>query len=130
MSSNSRPGVEGRTLLVTGGAGFIGSHLVARLLRDGASRGVMLDSADAVPARGGVGDDARLQTIRHRLGRDSRTELIDALQGVDWLVHLAAEKHRPSLDAPDELLATNVVGTRQLFECAAAARVRSSRRGV
>jgi UDP-glucose 4-epimerase len=115
--------LDRRSVLVTGGHGFIGSHLVAALLREGAGRVVVLDRIDAAPSRPSGRDDGRVHVIRHRLGSDPRRALDAALAGVDLVVHLAAEKHRPSLDDPDELLATNVVGTRQLFECAARAGV-------
>jgi dTDP-L-rhamnose 4-epimerase len=82
--------VTGETVLVTGGAGFVGSHLVDALLERGATVRI-LDNLDAQVHPGGkapewISDDAEL-----RVGdvRDP-TALASALQGVDVVYHLAA----------------------------------------
>src|SRR5690606_31537086 len=82
--------MNGRKVLVTGGAGFVGSHLVDALLGLGASVRI-LDSLDPqVHPDGGppawLSRDAEL-----RVGdvRDDRA-LADALRGVDVVYHLAA----------------------------------------
>lgn len=115
--------LTGRHVLVTGGCGFIGAHLVAALRREGAARVVVLDRIDAPAERRGLVDDPRVQIVRHQLGSDPLPALAAALDGIELLVHLAAEKHRPALDDPDGLLASNVVGTRRLFDAAARAGV-------
>jgi len=114
--------------MVTGGCGFIGSHLVRRLLSDGVERVVVVDSLRYGDARnlGPDGADPRVTIVRHAIGPDTRDQLGSALAGVDYLFHLAAEKHNQSADDPDAVLAANVVGTRQLFELAAAAGVRKT----
>ena len=113
----------GRRVLVTGGCGFIGAHVTAALLRDGAAGVVVLDRIDPPPARRDLMQDPRVRVVRHRLGSDPRAALEAALDGVDLVVHLAAEKHRPSLDDPEEMLTSNIVGTRRLYESAARAGV-------
>ena len=76
------------TVLVTGGAGFIGSHLVARLLERGDDV-VVLDSVEAQVHDSGTPElpaDARL--LRGNVGDAALVD--EALDGVDAIVHLAA----------------------------------------
>jgi UDP-glucose 4-epimerase len=105
--------------LVTGGAGFIGAHLVRALLAQG-RRVTVLDNLsvgtrDAVPAgaRFTVGD------VR------DRTAVADALQGVDCVFHLAAQVTiRASFDRFYEDLDTNVMGTATLVRAVDPAKVK------
>jgi UDP-glucose 4-epimerase len=111
--------------MVTGGCGFIGSHLVRRLLAEGVRRVVVVDSL-------GYGDVANLgpierepiELVRFTLGTDPPARLAPQLRGVDYLFHLAAEKHNQSKSSPAALLHANVDGTCALFELAAQSRVR------
>ena len=74
--------------LVTGGAGFIGSHLVARLVTDGDDV-VVLDSL--APQVHGGERPALPEGVRFLEGNVGDPELVDlALEGVDRVVHLAA----------------------------------------
>jgi dTDP-glucose 4,6-dehydratase len=109
-----------RRVVVTGGAGFIGSQVVRTLL-DGGWDVVVLDRFTyagrkefvvGLPARVLQGDVA---------DADAVAEAIDGAQAV---VHLAAESHVPrSLADPALFLRTNVEGTRVLLEAATARRV-------
>lgn len=114
-------------LLVTGGAGFIGSHYVRSVLT-GAWGGtepeqvVMLDAFTYAGNRANldpVATDPRLEIVE---GDILDRELVDSLVArVDAVVHFAAESHvdRSILGARDFVM-TNVVGTQTLLDSALA----------
>jgi dTDP-glucose 4,6-dehydratase len=114
-------------LLVTGGAGFIGSHYVRSVL-DGAwggaepERVVVLDAftyAGNIENLAPVRDDERLEVVG---GDILDRPLVDRLMAdADAVVHFAAESHvdRSILDARDFVM-TNVVGTQTLLDSALA----------
>lgn len=105
--------------LVTGGAGFIGSHVTRRLLADG--RKVTVIDNLSVGRREAVADGARFV---HGDIRDA-TAVGDALSGVDCVFHLAAQVTiRGSFNRFYEDLDTNVMGTAQLLRQADPARVK------
>ena len=120
--------LAGSTVLVTGGCGFIGSHLVRRLLAEGARRVIALDSLrygseqNLAELAGGE----RLACVRFELGSDEPALLDRHLEGVDHLFHLAAEKHNQSKHDPDAVLRANVLGTHQLFAAAVRAGVKKT----
>ncbi len=108
-----------RNVLVTGGAGFIGSHLVEALVKRG-DRVRILDSFDpyydpAVKRRNlaPMLDDVEL------LEGDLRDLALvaQAVQGMDCVVHLAARAGvRASLERPVSYMQVNVAGTQGLLE--------------
>ena len=111
-----------RSFVVTGGCGFIGSHLCRRLSELGAKRVVAIDSlryGDLSNLR----DTSRVEVVRHTLGTDDPVSLHAALAGADGLFHLAAEKHNQSKDSPSAVLRANVEGTHGLLEAAAVAKI-------
>ncbi len=99
---------EARSALVTGGAGFLGGHLVRLLLERGLAVRV-LDLQDS-PSR-----DRRAELIEGSIL--DRPLLRDALAGVDWVFHLAAD---PNLWAADKssFHGTNTEGTKRVIEAA------------
>jgi UDP-glucose 4-epimerase len=115
--------VRDASFLVTGGAGFIGCHTIDALLRGGARSVIAVDNLstgrwDNVP------QDDRVQRVTADLARMTPDEMQNAFRGVDYLLHLAAEKHNNAIDAPERVLAVNVDATFRLFRAAADARVR------
>ena len=102
--------IEWSHALVTGGAGFIGSHLTRALLAGG-RRVTVLDNL-SMGRREAVPDGARFV---HGDLRDDRA-VADALTGVDCVFHLAAQVTiRGSFDRFHEDLDTNVMGTARLL---------------
>jgi UDP-glucuronate 4-epimerase len=119
----------GKTYLVTGGAGFIGSHVVEALLARGAQVLVVDDFNDYYdPAIKESNLAQALENPRFRLYRtdirsiQSLREIFE-VHGADiatgGIIHLAARAGvRPSLKEPRLYLETNVTGTLNLLELA------------
>jgi UDP-glucose 4-epimerase len=114
VASTQRP-----TTVITGAAGFIGSHLAARLVELGWS----VCGVD----NGQSGDWNRIGVPLERVERDltslSDDELVSLLHGVDALFHLAAEKHNSTGATPQRTIDVNISATRRLFDAAARAGV-------
>src|SRR5207253_648622 len=110
-------------VLVTGGAGFIGSHLVERLLRDGHAVAIVDEFNDFYDPQI---KRANLAAVRDSIElhkadiRDADAMLNIIKQGrFDSIVHLAARAGvRPSIQQPRLYIETNIVGTFNLLEAA------------
>ncbi|MCJ8519280.1 dTDP-glucose 4,6-dehydratase [Pseudorhizobium tarimense] len=106
-------------VLVTGGAGFIGSALIRHILRTTDWRVVNVDCltyAANLAALERLADDPRyaLEVVDIRDAEAVR-ELF-ARHSPDGVIHLAAETHVDrSIDSPDDFLTTNIMGTYQLL---------------
>ncbi len=111
-----------RTFVVTGGCGFIGSHLCRRLVELGAKRVVAIDSL-RYGDLSNLGSASQVEVVKHALGTDDPTSLLTVLKGADGLFHLAAEKHNQSKDSPAAVIRANIEGTHALFAAAAEAAV-------
>lgn len=130
--TTQQPGlIGGSRYLVTGGAGFIGSHIVEALLKQGQTVRVLDNFAtgkrsnlDAVRAACGVEvSDPRLTVIEGDI-RDQRT-CADAINGVDYVLHQAALPSVPrSIADPIGTTAVNVTGTLNVLWAAKEAKVK------
>jgi dTDP-L-rhamnose 4-epimerase len=113
------------TVLMTGGAGFIGCHVAARLLDHGYRVRVLDSFIEQVHPPGGVRDAILADT--DLIVGDVRDPAIvrRALRGVDSVIHLAAEVGvGQSMYAIDRYVSVNDLGTAVLFQCLTEQRVR------
>ena len=121
---SSRAHANATMILVTGGAGFIGSNFVLDWLAACDEPVVTLDKLTY------AGNLANLESLagdpRHRFvqGDIADRELVERLLGehpIRAIVHFAAESHVDrSIHGPEDFVATNVVGTFRLLEAARA----------
>ena len=120
----STPHWLGRSVLVTGADGFIGSHLVERLLQLGAEVSVLVRPRSVT---GTVGAAFRnLGAVASRLrrvlatdvaGPDAEAAIVDLAPST--VFHLAADAYvERSFDHPREVLRTNMDGTMTVLEAA------------
>ncbi|MBX8632493.1 MAG: dTDP-glucose 4,6-dehydratase [Thermoplasmata archaeon] len=108
-------------VLVTGGAGFIGSNLLHYWSREHPEdRITCLDKltyAGHLESIRDIIDDGRIEFIRGDIC-DERI-VSETVKGKDIIIHLAAESHVDrSISAPDVFIRTNVLGTLTLLEAA------------
>ena len=109
-----------KTLLVTGGAGFIGSHVVRRLVINYPE--YLILNIDKLTYAGNLNN---LKDIENKpnykffqidITDKKAIDEIFQLHSVDGVIHLAAESHVDrSISNPDEFILTNVVGTLHLL---------------
>jgi UDP-glucose 4-epimerase len=100
------------SILVTGGAGFLGRHLVSRL----AVAGEPVVSYNRDPA---TAEPAAVTCVQGELYDLPRLVSVCRQHGVDRIVHTAAMSHpEVSLAMPVATVAANVDGTLQVFEAA------------
>jgi dTDP-glucose 4,6-dehydratase len=110
--------------LVTGGAGFIGSAVVRRLIRDTPHAVLVVDKltyAGNLDALAPVAASPRYRFAQADIADPARMAALIGEFAPDVILHLAAESHVDrSIDGPDAFLHTNVVGTYVLLQAALA----------
>ena len=107
-----------KTFLITGGAGFIGSHFVIKILSLG-NKAVVLDKltyAANLQNLSSVADDKNYKFFQGDIGDQELVSKILSTEKVDYVVNFAAESHVDnSINAPAEFINTNIVGTFNLL---------------
>jgi dTDP-glucose 4,6-dehydratase len=117
---------EPRNLLITGGAGFIGSNFVHHWLAN-SPRGTVV-VLDALTYAGNIDNlsdikaDPRYVFVRGDICDEAQVGALLLEHQIDTIVHFAAESHVDrSILGPDDFIRTNVVGTHALLKVAKAA---------
>ncbi len=110
-----------RRILITGGAGFIGSNFVHHWCKQyPGDRVVVLDALTYAGNQASLADLEDLETFRFVQGDIGDRALIDTLlpeENIDTIAHFAAESHVDrSILGPDAFIQTNIVGTFTLLE--------------
>src|SRR5277367_4217493 len=113
MSNHLRTPIRGRTVLVTGGAGFIGSHLVDALVE----RGFNVRVVDNLRTGSRDNLNPRAELVEADIRELAAIE--PAFAGVDSVFHLAAlPRVGLSIEHPAETHLVNVVGTLNVLTAA------------
>jgi len=107
--------VTGPKALVTGGAGFIGSNLAARLLADGCHVSILDNLSTGY--RSNVPSHPRLRFVEGDIRDEAAVR--EGIAGVDVVFHLAASVgNKRSIERPLEDAEVNVIGTLRVLEAA------------
>jgi len=112
-----------KTVLITGGAGFIGSHVVRRFVKK--YPGYLVVNGDKLTYAGNLENLTDVESEPNY--RFEKIDIVDkqavldlfAKYSFDGVIHLAAESHVDrSITGPDEFVFTNIVGTVNLLNAA------------
>jgi dTDP-glucose 4,6-dehydratase len=111
-------------ILVTGGAGFIGSAVCRLLAADPSNRVIALDKLTYASSMASLRDLDYAANFRFVRGDIADVALVSSLleaESIGCIMHLAAETHVDrSIDGPAAFIETNVIGTFRLLEAALA----------
>lgn len=112
-----------KSVLVTGGAGFIGSNFIRHLLKN--EKDVSVFNYDALTYAGNldsltdIADDPRYRFIQGNICDAEQVEASLSTHRIDTIVHFAAESHVDrSILGPRQFIETNVMGTFTLLDAA------------
>ncbi|WP_347851835.1 GDP-mannose 4,6-dehydratase [Planktomarina sp.] len=115
-----------KTILITGGAGFIAHHVIEEILNKTDWNVISLDRLDfsgnlnrLQDIVGERKDKKRVKVVYHDLKAPLNSQIISSIGKVDYIAHLAAGSHVDrSIDYPMEFVLDNVVGTANILDYA------------
>ena len=109
-------------IMVTGGAGFIGSALCRHLIKDLGENVVNVDKltyAASTTSLASIANSSKYKFYQQDINDRAVIEQIMHVENIDAVMHLAAESHVDrSIDGPGEFIQTNIVGTFSLLQAA------------
>ena len=117
-----------KTILITGGAGFIAHHVVDKILSTTDWKIITLDRLDfsgnlnrlnEVVTAYPKSEQKRVRVVHHDLKAELNPEIVATIGPVDYISHLAAGSHVDrSISYPLEFVMDNVVGTAHILDYA------------
>ena len=117
----------GKRILITGGCGFVGHHLVEHILKQTDWHVVVMDKLNYASLGLDrlrdiqVFDDRRVSTLAADFNHPLSTGVKQEIGEVDYIFHLGAETHVDrSIDDPAPFVMANVVGTMEILNFARA----------
>jgi UDP-glucose 4-epimerase len=108
--------IGGRRFLVTGGSGFIGSHVVDRLVVEEAAEVVVFDARPRTENLSEAMKSGRVRLVEGDVGDPAA--LADAAAGADGVFHMAVLPLGPCSEEPRRCVDVNVVGTFNVLDAA------------
>jgi FlaA1/EpsC-like NDP-sugar epimerase len=121
---NKTAQLTGKTILVTGGAGSIGSEIVRQVSQYKPKKLIILDQAETPLHNLQLEVEAKYPDLKCRfiicdVGNKKRLELMFQNHSIDVVYHAAAYKHVPLMEAnPHEAISVNIRGTKNLADLA------------
>lgn len=113
--------IAGHRFLITGGNGFIGSHVIAGLLQQGAERVVVFDQAIRAEDHARLSRDRRVEVVQGDVLQFE--QLVRAMAGVHGVFHMAVLPLGPCENDPARAFEINVRGMFQVIQAAVQAGV-------
>jgi dTDP-glucose 4,6-dehydratase len=115
--------MDNSTVLITGGAGFIGANFVKYMLNKHSDiKIVVLDKLTYAGNLGTIKEelkDPRVKFVKGDIGNAELVSHIFAEYSIDYVINFAAESHVDrSITHPQIFLETNILGTQNILECA------------